>query len=1030
VSLLLPACGGGGGGTAGGGGESVNPGNFALDLDPNTLVVAAGGSASTSISVVPSGGFSAQVSVQVSGLPNGVTISPAKITVSPGTPVFLTISATAGTATSDTTIAFTGASSGISQQTSLGLTVEQINTAPVPSRTKYIRTDAVTEYWQWLNTHWIVYHSATSHFFVTDPLSNQIFVIDAATRTRIGSIVVPGAYSVDLTPDQSKIYVGTLIGDVYVVDPVAMQVTNRYEAQAIGLPAMTALVLSNGQLALLGVAQGIAIVDGSMNMAIFDPTTGTSTVYGTGMNAADTPLCGDTGPLHLFAFELTADRTSVVTNAGTAATSLCELNVLTGQSITVVPSGSGAPVISPDGKYVAIPVYPSGIQLLDQKTLNPVTQFNLTAETETLGDATIRFSPDSSILYVGTSSFVDAYNVAAQQLAGWIPNIVVEPTEGGLGSDVQNPHYGAFDTTGMIVGPLEEGVGFLDTTTLQTGPHGVGFLNGYLNPATGPVSGGTETQWSAPLPSAVYFGQTPAAFVPGNGDLLNVTAPAGQPGPVDGYLFLTDGEMLLIPEAYSYGPTILEVTPNSSTAEGGGAGVVYGYGFGAVDGSGAHPGLSVSVGGQVATVTGFNANAYGTFSPPFQLQAVYYTIPAGTANSAADVTVTSSSGNTTAEGGMQYLPALKTYPLAGASLAQGVYDPLRDVYYFTDTNKVQVFSLTQGAWLSPITIPAPQGATQRLWGLGLSPDGSKLAVADSQADVVYLLDPSNPTAIQTFAIKPTFPISQGAQVLPAGVAVTNSGMVWLTVEIYGGTGYHNFYTLDTTTGALTDLGIDGPGKGASDLNLRTILSADGSQIFFDDDGYVFGYVTATNSFFSATQDAASSGNYDLAVAANESQVEASNYLYDFSLAAAATLTLNDREAFNVAYVYGDKMSPDGALLFQPSTQGMDIFDGKLGILRSRIAFSVPVSTNYDALVSDGKDDLVIVITGTSGDGIAVLDLSSFAEAALKTSSQQAYKREPAVKSEAAVGTRIHEEIKRQTPVGRVPHIVNSAFFHK
>lgn len=60
---------------------------------------------------------------------------------------------------------------------------------------------------------------------------------------------------------------------------------------------------------------------------------------------------------------------------------------------------------------------------------------------------------------------------------------------------------------------------------------------------------------------------------------------------------------------------------------------------------------------------------------------------------------------------------------------------------------------------------------------------------------------------------------------------------------------------------------------------------------------------------------------------------------------------------------------------------MDIYDGRVGTLRSRIAFPVPLSTNYDALVSDGKDNILIAITGTSGNGIAVLDLSSLPEPA-------------------------------------------------
>jgi len=64
--------------------------------------------------------------------------------------------------------------------------------------------------------------------------------------------------------------------------------------------------------------------------------------------------------------------------------------------------------------------------------------------------------------------------------------------------------------------------------------------------------------------------------------------------------------MLIVPEAFSYGPTILEVTPNAATAEGGGTGIVYGYGFGStMDNSPIPTDLQITVGGKAVTVTGY-----------------------------------------------------------------------------------------------------------------------------------------------------------------------------------------------------------------------------------------------------------------------------------------------------------------------------------------------------------------------------------------------------------------------------------------
>jgi hypothetical protein len=71
-------------------------------------------------------------------------------------------------------------------------------------------------------------------------------------------------------------------------------------------------------------------------------------------------------------------------------------------------------------------------------------------------------------------------------------------------------------------------------------------------------------------------------------------------------------------------------------------------------------------------------------------------------------------------------------------------------------------------------------------------------------------------------------------------------------------------------------------------------------------------------------------------------------------------------------------SPDGRLLFQPATQGIDVFDGNVGNLRARIGLPAPFAVTYDALVSDGRDNILLAITNT-GNGIAAIDLTSIGE---------------------------------------------------
>jgi hypothetical protein len=159
-----------------------------------------------------------------------------------------------------------------------------------------------------------------------------------------------------------------------------------------------------------------------------------------------------------------------------------------------------------------------------------------------------------------------------------------------------------------------------------------------------------------------------------------------------------------------------------------------------------------------------------------------------------------------------------------------------------------------------------------------------------------------------------------------------------------------------------------------------VISADNTRAYFDNDGYVFNVDTSTGKVASGTAESGCCyGDYELTLAPNQLQVEASGYIFDSDMNAESYLASNDREFTDTAYVYGTKFSPDGSLLFQPASQGMDIFDGRVGELLSRITFSTTLAPTYDSLVADGNDSVLIAITGAAGDGIAVIDLTSLPE---------------------------------------------------
>ncbi len=883
------------------------------------------------------------------------------------------------------------------------------STFGTPGRTRYVRTDATTEYGFWPNQNWIIYNPITSRFFVTDPTGNHIIVMDAASETEIGTISVPGAYGIDDTPDHTLLCVATLVGDVYTIDPVSMTVTQRYMGSQIGphgyLP-FEALVLADGRLALLGSSGGILSVDGSINFAIWNPANNSFTLYGGNGNSLP---C-----VNIFEFSRTVDRTKVIVGGSASPQKLCEVDESTG-AVTETAAITSSPVVTPDGKYIIL--LSGGIgataYVLDANTLNPVGTIHLNVDIYTVGELAV--SADSTTLFLTTDSIVYAYDLATGQQIGWVPNIYLPPTSGGLAAGpINSPDLQAVDGTGLFAGPLEEGVGFVDLSALQSLPVGTAFTNAYLSPAAGLVSGGTQTEWGAVLAGtqgSIYFGSQRATALTTSGDLTTATTPLGPPGPATVYAFSTDGGLQMVPDGFSYGPTILEVTPNMATAEGGGTGYLYGYGLGPVGATSIPSDLQVSVAGTPAKVSAYSPSAYGLLSPPFQLEFAAYTVPPGVAGP-AKVTVTNNYGTITSSGALTYLPAVRRFPLTGSALAQGIYDPHTNLYYFTDTKKIQVFSRPQEAWLSPIAIPAPQGATQRLWGIALSPDGSKLAVSDLQASVIYLLDPSRPASVETFAVPQQF----GFIINPCGLAVSDSGSVYYAVVAQGGTGADQFFKLNTNTGAITDYHLNGPGESRTDMYLRVVISSDNSSVFFDELGQVFRLDTATDRLFPASVDVGCCyGDYELSLASNQTRVTASSYFYDLSLNPQSYYALNDREILNISDVYGAKFSPDGRLLFQPTNIGIDIFDGDLGNLVNRISLPVTLSSNDDALVSDGSDNVLLAITGT-GDGIAIVDLTSISEPPLLLYNHAYVSRH--------AGRPIH--LSSGVPWRKVPHVTSSA----
>jgi hypothetical protein len=115
-SLLLVAC---------GGGSAPTPApDFSLAAAPTSITITAGAATQTAgITATAINGFTGSVTVAISGLPTGVTASPASLTLSPGAAQTITLTAGATAAAGTSTVTFTGTSGTLSHTATLSLTV-------------------------------------------------------------------------------------------------------------------------------------------------------------------------------------------------------------------------------------------------------------------------------------------------------------------------------------------------------------------------------------------------------------------------------------------------------------------------------------------------------------------------------------------------------------------------------------------------------------------------------------------------------------------------------------------------------------------------------------------------------------------------------------------------------------------------------------------------------------------------------------------------------------------------------------------
>lgn len=120
-----------------GSGSSPTPAaDFTLQVNPSSLTLISGGAAQTvALQAVAANGFSGPVQVTASGLPQGVTVTPSALTLSPGAGQQVSVTAAGSAAAGNATVTFTGISGSLSHSGTLVLTVNAAGAPPPPTAT-------------------------------------------------------------------------------------------------------------------------------------------------------------------------------------------------------------------------------------------------------------------------------------------------------------------------------------------------------------------------------------------------------------------------------------------------------------------------------------------------------------------------------------------------------------------------------------------------------------------------------------------------------------------------------------------------------------------------------------------------------------------------------------------------------------------------------------------------------------------------------------------------------------------------------
>ena len=208
--------------------------------------------------------------------------------------------------------------------------------------------------------------------------------------------------------------------------------------------------------------------------------------------------------------------------------------------------------------------------------------------------------------------------------------------------------------------------------------------------------------------------------------------------------------------------------------------------------------VSVKLGGALAT--GVTVTTISSIQNIPNLRIVTAKTPPGTPG-VVNVTLTAGTTSDTASGAFQYAQTSKLFPFS-TSPNFLLFDSSRQKLYASNKDQVEVIDPIGQRILTPLVPAGGKLASSQFAGLSLSPDSTNLYIADAGANLIHIVDLTNPSNGSN--IDPGKALGSPGSISPARVFETSSG------ELVGSPTNGGVFRIDTSAGSgswITD--IDG-----------------------------------------------------------------------------------------------------------------------------------------------------------------------------------------------------------------------------